>query len=430
MPRTLEEWLEWQQRVHHTAMDFTLERLASVLARLPIRRPKGPVIVVGGTNGKGSVTALLAALLAADGRRVGVYSSPHLERYGERIRLDGEEIATDLLLEIFAAIERARGDVTLTFFEYATAAALLAFSTSPLDSWVLEVGLGGRLDAVNLVDGDAAVVVSVALDHTELLGGTLDEIGREKAGIFRAGRPALYGTAAPPAAVIEAAAGVGAPLYVQGRDFAVVAPSATAPPGSFSYRGLRVALADLPPPALAGAIQRENAATALATLETLACLPARAAIEQALRRVRLPGRFERMTTADGREWLLDVAHNPAAAATLARSLRESPARGRSLAVYGALRDKDVAAVAAALAGCFDAWLAVTLPGERGLTAGELAGRVGAGFGPPRAMVASVAAALARARAETAVDDRIVVFGSFLVVGPAREWLRLYSAPGP
>ncbi|MBS0396583.1 MAG: bifunctional folylpolyglutamate synthase/dihydrofolate synthase, partial [Proteobacteria bacterium] len=198
MPRSLPEWLEYQQHAHPRAMDFSLERIRAVLGRLGLARPRAPVITVGGTNGKGSVTALLDAVLRAAGRRVGLYTSPHLTRYEERIRIDGREIEAARLVEVFERIEAARGAATLTYFEYATAAALAAFADEPLDCLVLEVGLGGRLDAVNAVDADVAVVVSISLDHTEYLGPTVEDIGREKAGIFRAGRPAIFGSLAMP----------------------------------------------------------------------------------------------------------------------------------------------------------------------------------------------------------------------------------------
>jgi dihydrofolate synthase / folylpolyglutamate synthase len=418
--QTLAEWLEWQERLHPRAMDFTLERLARVLARLPIAPPRGAVLVVGGTNGKGSVTAFLDAFLAAGGRRVGLYTSPHLERYTERIRIAGAEIDEATLIRSFEAIERVRGGETLTFFEYGTAAAFLAFSEAKLDAWVLEVGLGGRLDAVNLVDADCAVIVSVALDHTELLGPDRESIGREKAGILRAGRPAVFGSRDPPRSVEAQAAALGARLYLQGRDYAAQA----SPAGGFSYRGPSLSLESLPAPALAGAVQSDNAATALVALELLSLLPARAGIERALREVRLPARFERIATPDGLEWRLDVAHNPDAARVLALNLAHERWPGRTIAVYGALRDKDAAGVGAELKGRFDAWIAVTLAGERGLPAAALAER--AGLGRPLALAGSVPEALSLARAAARAGDRIVVFGSFVGVGPAREWLRLYS----
>jgi dihydrofolate synthase / folylpolyglutamate synthase len=421
MARSLAEWLDWQSRVHPLAMDFTLERIATLLANLPIRRPSGPVFVVGGTNGKGSVAALLSALMAADGRRVGCYTSPHLVRYQERMLIDGREIDDGALIDAFERIEAARGATTLTFFEYATAGAVLAFSDARLDSWVLEVGLGGRLDAVNAVDGDCAIVVSVGLDHTELLGRDVESIAREKAGIFRAGRPAILGQRFLPRAIAEVAARLPCPLEQLGRDFEVEVSGQR-----FSWRHGAQALADLPAPALPGAVQFDNAATALAALAATHVLPTRAAVIAGLDRVRLRGRFERLATPDGLEWVLDVAHNPPAAAALSANLAAMPGSARTIAVIGMLADKDAADVGSALVGALDGWVAVTLTGERGLTHEALAQRLASSLGAPLASAETVAQGLEVARTRAAAGDRIVVLGSFHTVGPALEWLRLYS----
>ena len=421
MARSLAEWLDWQGRVHPLAMDFTLERIATLLARLPIQRPSGPVFVVGGTNGKGSVAALLSALMAGDGRRVGCYTSPHLVRYQERILIEGREIDDRALIDAFERIEAARGAITLTFFEYATAAAVLAFSDARLDSWVLEVGLGGRLDAVNAVDGDCAVVVSVGLDHTDLLGRDVESIAREKAGIFRAGRPAILGQRFLPQSLAEVAARLPCPLEQLGRDFEVQVAGPR-----FSWRRGPQTLADLPAPALPGAVQFDNAATALAALAASRALPSRSAVVSGLGRAQLRGRFERITTPDGLQWVLDVAHNPPAASALAANLAAMPGSGRTIAVIGMLADKDAAGVGAALAPALDGWLAVTLTGERGLTHVALAERLAAPLGPPMASAETVAEALELARSGAVAGERIVVLGSFHTVGPALEWLRLYS----
>jgi dihydrofolate synthase/folylpolyglutamate synthase len=421
MARSLAEWLDWQSRVHPLAMDFTLERIATLLGRLPIRRPSGPVFVVGGTNGKGSVAALLSSLMAADGRRVGCYTSPHLVRYQERMLIDGREIDDRVLIDAFERIEAARGSITLTFFEYATAAAVLAFSDARLDSWVLEVGLGGRLDAVNAVDGDCAIVVSVGLDHTELLGRDVESIAREKAGIFRRGRPAILGQRSLPRAMAELAARLPCPLEQLGRDYHVEVAGQR-----FSWRRESQALADLPVPALPGAVQIDNAGTALTALAATDTLPSRPAVVAGLGRARLHGRFERIATPDGLEWVLDVAHNPPAAAALAANLAAVPATRRTIAVIGMLADKDAAGVGRALAPEIEGWLAVTLTGDRGLTHAALAERLASSLGPPVASADTVAQGLELARARTAAGDRVVVLGSFHTVGPALEWLRLYS----
>ena len=422
--RTLSEWLDHQQRIHPRGIDFSLERIGAVLQRLGIDRPRVPVITVGGTNGKGSVTALLEAVLGAAGWRVGLYSSPHLVRYEERIRIGGNEIDAARLVGVFERVEAARGDLALTYFEYGTAAALAAFAAAEAGVLVLEVGMGGRLDAVNAVDADVAVVVSISLDHCEYLGTTLEAIGREKAGIFRAGRPAIFGSGAMPASIASEAARIGARLERLGPDF-----SAQVGLHDWSWQRGAMRIDGLPPPGLAGRIQFDNAATALAALAAGGLLPPRAAIAQGLAGVRLAGRFERL--AGPVDWIFDVAHNPASASVLAAALGEQPSRGRTLLVVGMLADKDVAGVGRAIAGALgprDLACAASLPGERGLGAAALAAQLGPVLQRPLTTAASVEDGCAWAARTARTRDRVVVFGSFLTVGPAREWHRLYCAP--
>ena len=422
--RTLAEWLDHQQRIHPRSIDFSLERIRAVLQRLGLERPRVPVITVGGTNGKGSVTALLEAVLSAAGWRVGLYSSPHLTRYEERIRIGGCEIDAGQLSAVFERVEAARGDLALTYFEYGTAAALAAFAAADASVLVLEVGMGGRLDAVNAVAADVAVVTSIGLDHCEYLGSTLEAIGREKAGIFRADRPAIYGSLAMPGSIASEAARIGARLERLGADF-----GAELGAHEWSWQRGVARLDGLPPPGLAGRIQFDNAATALAALAAAELLPPRAAIAQGLAGVRLAGRLERLPGAV--EWIFDVAHNPASAAVLAAALGELPCRGRTLLVIGMLTDKDVAGVGSALAsalGTRDLVCTVSLPGERGLGAEALAARLALVLGRPLATALSVEAGCAWAAKAARPRDRVVVCGSFLTVGPAREWHRLYCAP--
>ena len=423
MARDLGQWLDWQSRIHPRTIELGLERMHRILGMLPVRRPAGPVIVVAGTNGKGSVAAYLEALLRAGGRSVGTYTSPHLVDYNERIRIDGEPIANERLCEAFEQVEAARGDSPLTFFEYGTAAALVAFSTAGLDAWVLEVGLGGRLDAVNAIDGDAAVVVSIGLDHTEWLGPDVESIGREKAGVFRAGRPAVLGARQMPASVLAVAAAVGARPVALGRDFDA---RPLAGGGRFEYRFGDHPSLELPLPSLPGRVQCDNAATALATLDELGLLPATEGIGAALASVRLPGRFEQLVDAAGRTWILDVAHNPPAAENLAANLASTPAAGRTYALVGVLADKDAAGIAAALRGAFAGYVALDLDGERGRSAAALATALGGDFGTRLGAAADVAHGMQLLAAHGTRGDRLVVFGSFHVVGPALEWLRLYS----
>ena len=424
--RTLAEWLDFQQRVHPRAMDFTLERIRAVLGRLGALKPRAPVITVGGTNGKGSVTAMLEAVLLAAGRRVGLYTSPHLARYEERIRIDGREIAAEWLVGFFERIEAARGEITLTYFEYSTAAALLAFAAEPLDAIVLEVGLGGRLDAVNVVDADVAVVVSVSLDHMDYLGPTVEDIGREKAGIFRAGRPALFGSLAMPDSVGAEAARIGARLERLGAAF-----GAEREADGFTFWHGATRLPGLPPPALAGLAQYANAATALAALDAAGWLPPSAVVAAGLRHVQLAGRYQ--VVAGPVEWVFDVAHNPGSAAVLADTMRERRPTGRTIVVAGVLADKDAAAVGRELAralGARDLICTVTLEGERGRSAHDLASVWEPILGRPVATAASVGDGCAFAAHSAERGDRVVVFGSFHTVAPALEWHRLYSAARP
>jgi len=420
--RSLAEWLAFQERVHPRAMEFSLGRIREVLARLKLDRPRARVLTVGGTNGKGSVTALLDAVLRAAGHRVGLYTSPHLVRYQERIRIDGREIDEARLVDVFERVEAARRDVSLTFFEYATAAALLAFDDLEVEFAVLEVGLGGRLDAVNAVDADVAVVASIGLDHVDYLGDTLEAIGREKAGIFRAGRPAVYGSRAMPASIASEAARIGARLERLGEDFG---HERTATGFDWWRGGER--LAGLPPPALAGEVQFDNAATALAALAAGGWLPGREPISQGLRAVRLAGRFD--VRPGPVEWIFDVAHNGPAAEALAATMRGRAPRGRWLLVVGVLADKDAAAIGRAIGPALrreDRLCVVTLPGERGRTAGALAELLRPLVGLEPVLADSVEAGCAYAAREARPGDAVLVFGSFLAVGPALEWHRLYG----
>ncbi len=415
----LSEWLARQESVHARSIDLGLERVAQVARALGVARPPFPVITVAGTNGKGSTVALLAALLAAAGTRAGSFTSPHLVRYNERIVIGGEPAADAELVAAFERIEAARGATTLTFFEYNTLAALLVFAARNVEVAVLEVGLGGRLDATNVVDADVAVLCSVGFDHRDWLGDTLDAIGAEKAGIFRAQRPAVLGTSEMPASVYAAIERLGARAVIAGRDFAWQIAGER-----WSYRGPGGSFADLPPPALPGAIQYRNAATALAAYQSLPGAPAldAAAAARALGAVRLPGRFQIVPGAV--EWILDVAHNEPAAQILAENLRARPVRGRTLGVCGILTDKDAGGIARALDDSIDAWVLCGLPGPRGTTAQALAERLGLA-GPPAFCAPDVASGCAFAREHARPGDRIVVFGSFATVGPALEWLRLY-----
>jgi dihydrofolate synthase/folylpolyglutamate synthase len=387
--------------------------------------PRCPVITVGGTNGKGSACAMLECILRAAGYRVGLYTSPHLLRYNERVRVAGREASDAALCDAFAEVEDARRGVALTYFEFGTLAAARLFARAGLEALVLEVGLGGRLDAVNAFDPDCAVLTSVAIDHVEYLGASREEIGREKAGIFRSGKPAVVSEPDPPQSVLDAAERAGARLLRLGRDFFF-----SASPGQWTYRGLDGKSAALAHPALRGAAQLRNASAAIAALEAMrAALPvAMQDVRRGLAEVSLPGRFQVLP---GRpQIILDVAHNAEAAATLAANLGASGFAPETHAVFGMLRDKDIAGVVRSIAHRITRWHLATLGGARGASARELARAMAdAGVDAPASEHESPATALAAAQRAAEQDDKIVVFGSFLTVAGALARLQSQSGSG-
>jgi dihydrofolate synthase/folylpolyglutamate synthase len=415
--RTLAEWLDHQSSLHPAAMDFGLARMHEMLRRLGLERGRERVITVGGTNGKGSVTATIAALGQAAGRSVGLYQSPHLVRYQERIRINGAEIDDDFLCAVFARIEAARGDLPLTYFEFGTLAAFVAFRARDLDLWVLEVGLGGRLDAVNALDPDCGVVVSISLDHVDYLGSDVSVIGQEKAGIFRPGRPAILGSLAMPESVAAHGRAIGAAVYRFGHEFQSHRVGTT-----HDYLGLSTTLRGLPAPRLAGNAQYGNTATALAALESIGELPSRDAVIAGLGQVALTGRYQVLPGPV--EWVFDVAHNEGSAEVLTETLIERRGTGRTVFVVGMLVDKDAARVAAILRSAVhadDLVLTVTLDGDRGRPGEELAAHWSACFTAPVRSAGSVESGCVEAQSQTQAGDRVVVFGSFHTVAPALAW---------
>lgn len=368
-----------------------------------------PVITVGGTNGKGSTTAILESFYRAAGYRTGAYFSPHLMRYNERVRLNAEEAADEDLCQAFAAVEEARGGTSLTYFEFGTLAALWLFARTGAEVAILEVGLGGRLDAVNIIDADVAVVVSVGTDHKDWLGPDRETIGREKAGIFRAGRPAIIGFDVSRSAVDEAER-LGARAVMGGRDFSYEEREHS---WHFtSAAGSR----DLPYPALCGRYQLANASCALAAAEALPGLALTAQdLRAGLQAVRLAGRFQTLP-GPGPRVIVDVAHNVEAAQALARTLREQRAAGRTLAVVGMLKDKPIAEVFEALRGSFDGWFLASLDDPRGADGMFLKDALrGVGI-TPDGVYGDPVDAYKAALWCAGRDDRIVVFGSFKTVG--------------
>ena len=414
---SLQAWLAWQETLHPSEIELGLGRVGTVASRLLPTPLPWAVIAVAGTNGKGSCVAMLDAILRADGYRVGAYTSPHLLHYNERIRIAGECVDDATLCETFARIDDARSNTSLTYFEFATLAALDIFARQQLDVVVLEVGLGGRLDAVNVIDADVALVASIGIDHTEWLGTDRDSIGREKAGIFRAGKPAVCGDPVPPAGLLEAAREAGASLYVAGTDFGVRRET----PGWhwWSPGGGRSAL---PAPALPGDSQYRNAAAVLMVLECMrATLPvSQQAVRTGLQSVRLEGRCQVMPGAV--TLLLDVAHNAQAAEELGVALQRLQCRGTVRAVFGVMADKDIGALVRAVAARIDAWYVATPDCVRAADAVALVGTLSAAGCRACSAHASVAAALDAVRDAAQAGDCVVVFGSFYTVSESLQWL--------
>ena len=412
-PSTLPEWLAHCAAMHPKTMDLSLERTVEVARRLGIAF-KVPVITVAGTNGKGSTCAMLESITRHAGYRTGLYQKPELVHFEERCRVNGAAVAADELVPHFAAVEAARGDITLTQFEFSTLAIARLLSQAALDVVILEVGLGGRFDSVNAFDADCAVITSIALDHVEYLGPDRESIGLEKAQIMRPGRPAIVGDPLPPSSVVAHAEAIGADLWRVGRDFN---HSGDRQQWRWSGRGRRYS--GMSYPALRGANQLLNAAGAIAALESLRSrLPITAqAVRTGLAMVELPGRFQ---IVPGQPALvLDVAHNPQAVAALAANLDAMGFFPRTHAVFGAMRDKDIAALLEKIAPLIDVWHVCALPTPRAATTDELVALVQAATAGRSVLIQphrGPAEALRRAAATADPVDRIVVFGSFYTVG--------------
>jgi dihydrofolate synthase / folylpolyglutamate synthase len=404
--RDLAAWLAWQERLHPRPIELGLERIRAVLETMALLPPPFRVITVGGTNGKGSCVATLEALALEAGFATGAYTSPHLRRYNERVRIGGRDVTDAELVDAFEAVETARRDTSLSYFEFGTAAAFEIFRRRGVELAVLEVGLGGRRDAVNVLDPEVAVVTSVGLDHMEWLGPDRESIGREKGGIFRCGRPAVIGDRDPPMSLLQAA---GEDALRLGREF-----DWSEDGDGWRWQSAALELPGLPRGVLRAPALIDNAACAIAAFDRLRPLAAAPGlVARALGRVRLAGRLQRVPGPV--EWWLDVAHNPDGAAVLAAALAAAPVRGRTLAVVGMMADKDVEAVATVLAPCVARWIAAPLEPPRGLDAASLAARLAS-----------------RTRGEvvatTSVERACEAAESFHVVGPALDWLGVYCEP--
>ncbi|MBF7729176.1 bifunctional tetrahydrofolate synthase/dihydrofolate synthase [Pseudomonas sp. N040] len=418
--RSLPDWLAYLEQLHPTAIDMGLDRVRQVAERMGLRRPAGRVVTVTGTNGKGSTCAFLAELLLGQGLRVGVYASPHLLRYNERVVIDRQQATDAELCAAFAVVESARQEISLTYFEMGTLAAFWLFQQAALDFAVLEVGLGGRLDAVNLIDADLAIVTSIALDHADWLGDTRESVAVEKAGIFRPGIPVVCGDLDPPAVLLQQAAVLAAPFYLRGRDFDLALT-----PAGWHWQGLDRAgqvreLHDLPLLDL----PLENAALALQAFSLLDLGWQPAQLSLALQRTRLSGRLERHSLEfQGKRLslLLDVGHNPHACEFLARRLRETPLAGRRLAVFGLLADKDLAGVVQAIQAEISQWAVTALPSPRSRSALELHDEL-LKAGVQASRHGSIGEALEAQCRQAAEGDEVLVFGSFYCVAEALAWL--------
>ena len=417
--RSLSDWLAFIERQHPNAIAMGLDRVRAVAARMGLGKPATHVVTVGGTNGKGSTVAFLDAIARAQGLRVGAYTSPHLLRYHERVRIDGHEVDDAALVAGFEAVEAARGDVPLTYFEYGTLCALWLFQRAGLDLAVLEVGLGGRLDAVNIVDADVAIITTVDLDHQDWLGPDKEAIGFEKAGIARPFKPLMLGDDDPPASVLRHAYAIGAPAWRIANDFFAE------PVDDAHWRwrevGYEIVL-PLPMQAQGAPVQLRNAACAIAALRALDLPLDEAAIERGVASAHVAGRLQRFQRS-GVEVVVDVGHNPQAAAALADWLHARPKR-HTLAVYAALADKDAAGVVAALGDAVAGWhLAGSRDaGPRGTDVDVLAARLQGTAAGGGTRHADVATALAAALADAAPDGRVLVFGSFHVASEALRFL--------
>lgn len=419
MHNSVAEWLRWQQSLSPDAIDLSLDRTRDVAARLPIVPPANAVFTIAGTNGKGSTAGYLESLMICAGRSTGVYSSPHLVKYNERIRLNGVDISDDFLVESFAAVEHARQDVPLTYFEFGTLAALTTFSKAKSDVWILEIGLGGRFDAVNVIDPDYSLITTVALDHQEWLGETVEEIAAEKAGILRSTAPAFYGDTPVPQSILERARRLPADLARYGHEFCYHAGRK-----EWSWRGSRTVLEGLVFPGVSDDAQFRNLSLALAAVESNdASMLKPSLVNEALQRPSPNGRFQIVER--DHQWILDVAHNQQAARILRDRIALLERSEDTTVVISMLADKQIGDFVAELSGIIDRWIICEVEDPRASKNADLAAKIEKASAGTVVQATDPVDAFKLARRLTIVGGRIVVCGSFRIVGPALEWLGLY-----
>jgi len=418
----LSQWLARLETLSPVEINLGLERVVDVLGRLDLPRP-ADVLIIAGTNGKGSSVAMADALLRACGKRTGAYTSPHVRRYNERIVVNGVAASDAEIIAAFERVEAARGGAELTYFEFGTLAAAVIFAGENLDVWILEVGLGGRLDATNAIEPTASLITNISLDHCDWLGHDVETIAVEKAGVMRAGRPAVFAGAEAPKAILRIAREKGAKLLLAGQDFGIRIND----DGTWTWRGPSRELKALQAPGMMGEFQFHNAAAVLALLDASGLADGMDAdtVNRVLPQLSLIGRLQKIAVGN-KAWLFDVAHNPAAAEVLAATLMSMEGNGDLVAIIGILEDKDVTGIISPLAISVDRWIAMTAASHRALPANELARQISNQTGKPCLIAGSAARAIEFARRSASENDRILVTGSFFTVGPVLDYLAAES----
>ena len=412
--QTLREWLEWQESLHFTAIELGLDRCMTVAKKLDLLSPRYPVISVAGTNGKGSSVKMLESILRAAGYKTGCYTSPHLIRYNERVQINGKEVADEELCKSFNRIDQSRGEISLTYFEFGTLAALDIFQRSDVDVAILEVGLGGRLDAVNCIDADAALVTSIDIDHEDWLGSDRDSIGLEKAGIYRSTAPAICSDPNPPVSILNYTKNLNIELFLLNKDYRYETGEE-----NWSWYSSDLTIEDIPKPSIYNESQIQNAAGVIMLLSTIKDRLSvdSDAIRKGIQEFTLAGRFQ--IVPDIAQIILDVAHNRQAVNLLVNNLKHLPVVGKTHVLIGMLKDKDHLAVFKELSEITDYWHIVTLYDQRGIESLELASKLRKiEKNKPIACYNNTAEALSYIRSIVKPEDRIVITGSFLTVGAA------------